>query len=98
MDVSYRLSGIHFVWDHGKAQINLQKHGVTLESACEVFFDPFVRLLRTERIGEEDRDVVIGLTQAWELLIVVHTFREDVIRIISARPATSPERKAYEDE
>jgi len=98
MDIVYRLSDVHFVWDRAKAQANLQKHGVSLESACEVFFDPFVRLLRSERVGGEEREVAIGLTKAWELLVVVHTFRGEAIRIISARPATSPERRAYEDE
>jgi len=42
--------------------------------------------------------VAIGLTKEWKLLVVVYTFRGEVIRMISARPATGPERKAYEDE
>lgn len=98
MDVVHRLNDIGFVWDPVKARANLQRHGVSLESACEAFFDPFIRLLRTERTGGEDREVAIGMTKEWSLLVVVYTFREDSIRLISARPATGPERKAYEDE
>ena len=98
MDAVHRLNGIDFVWDRVKAQANLQKHGVSLELACEVFFDPFIRLLRSEWTGGEEREVAIGLTKDWALLVVVYTFREEAIRIISARPATGPERKAYEDE
>jgi uncharacterized DUF497 family protein len=39
-----------------------------------------------------------GLTEEWTVLFVVHLLREaDTIRIISARPATALERRAYED-
>jgi uncharacterized DUF497 family protein len=97
MDVVHRLNDIAFVWDSQKALANLQKHGVALEMACEIFFDPFVRLLRTDVLGGEERDVVVGMNRGWQLLVVVYTLRADCIRMISARPATSPERKAYED-
>jgi hypothetical protein len=53
------------------------------ETACEVFFDPLVRL---EDAGDEDeaRDAVVGLTEDWRLLFVVHLIREDdTIRIVS---------------
>ncbi len=98
MDVDYRLNGIDFVWDPVKAQANLQRHGVSLRSACEVFFDPFIRLLRSEWNGGEEREVAIGLTKDWTLLVVVYAFRGEAIRMISARLATGPERKTYEDE
>jgi uncharacterized protein len=98
MDVVHRLNGIDFVWSRAKDQANLQKHGASLELACEVFFDPFIRLLRTEWTGGEEREMALGLTKDWTLLVVVYTFRGESIRIISARPATGPERKAYEDE
>jgi len=46
----------------------------------------------------EERDAAIGLTEDWTLLFVVHLLREDdVIRIVSARPATAQERRTYED-
>jgi uncharacterized protein len=98
MDVVHRLNGIDLVWDRAKAQANFQKHGVSLELACEVFFDPFIRLLQTEWTGGEEREVAIGLTRDWMLLVVVYTLRRESIRMISARPATGPERKTYEDE
>lgn len=97
MNVVHRLNGIAFIWDSKKALANLQKHGVALELACEVFFDPFVCLLRTDAIGGEERELVVGMTPGWQLLVVVYTFRADCIRLISARPATSQERGAYED-
>jgi len=97
MDVVRRLNDIAFVWDAEKALANLQKHGVALEMACETFFDPFICLLRTEVVGGEERELAVGMTRGWKLLIVAYTFRADFIRLISARPATSQERRAYED-
>jgi uncharacterized DUF497 family protein len=97
MDVVHRLNDITFVWDDRKASSNLQKHGVALETACEVFFDPFVLLHHAEVIGGEDRETAIGLTGGWRVLVVVYTLRDDSIRIISARPATSHERSHYEN-
>jgi len=40
MDVAYRLSGINLVWDRKKAGLNLRRHGVTFETACEIFSIP----------------------------------------------------------
>ncbi|MES1245309.1 MAG: BrnT family toxin [Acidobacteriota bacterium] len=97
MDVVHRLNDIAFVWDAEKARANLRKHGVALEVACEVFFDPFVCLLRADVIGGEERELVVGMTRGWQTLAVVYTFRTDRIRLISSRPATSQERRAYED-
>lgn len=97
MDVVHRTNDITFVWDEKKAKSNLQKHGVALETACEVFFDPFVRVVDSGVIGGEERESAMGLTQGWRLLVVVYTFRAEAIRIISARPATSHERAAYEN-
>jgi len=75
----------------------LSKHGVSFEAACQIFFDPFIRL-EDASTGEEERDAALGLTEDWALLFVVHILREgETIRIISARPATAPERRIYED-
>ncbi|HYO16292.1 MAG TPA: BrnT family toxin [Thermoanaerobaculia bacterium] len=96
-DVVHERNGIRFTWDRGKADLNLRKHGVSFETACEIFFDPLVRLLRSEMLGGEDRETAIGMTESWNVLVVVYTFRKEAIRIISARPATPRERDAYED-
>jgi uncharacterized DUF497 family protein len=96
-DVVHERSGIRFVWDCGKADSNLRKHGVSFEAACEIFFDPFIQLLHSQAIGGEERESAIGMTTDWTLLVVVYTFREDSIRVISARPATSQERTNHED-
>ena len=97
MDVVYRLNDIDFVWDRKKARANLQKHGEPFETSCEIFFDPYLRSIRSMVIDGEERGVAIGLTKGWQLLVVVYTLRAESIRIISARLATGHERTQYED-
>jgi uncharacterized protein len=97
MDIYFLFHGQRFVWDSEKASINFAKHSVSFELACQVFFDPFVRI-EDASAGEEQREAAVGLTEDWSLLYVVHILREgDAIRIISARQATAPERRSYED-
>lgn len=97
MDVYFLFQGQRFVWNSEKASENTGKHGVNFETACQVFFDPFV-CIKDASAGGEERDAAIGLTEDWTMLFVVHIVREgETIRIISARPATAQERRSYED-
>jgi uncharacterized protein len=97
MDVVFLHLSQRFVWDSEKAASNITKHGIAFEDACQVFFDPFLKL-EDASITDEQRDAVIGLTEDWSLLFVIHiSLEDDAIRIISARPATAQERRSYED-
>ena len=97
MRISYVLQGVSFEWDSEKADTNLQKHGVSFHAACEVFFDPFVRLLDACD-PTESREAAVGYTGGEQLLFVVHVIRhEEIIRIVSAREATREERRQYEN-
>ena len=95
MNVVYRLEGIEFEWDANKAQSNIEKHGVTFEEAAEVFFDPFYKE-GDASANNEQRYCIIGYSLAPRLLLVVHVERGVRIRLISARPVTTAERKLYE--
>jgi uncharacterized DUF497 family protein len=98
MDVEYRLSGINFVWDRKKANLNLRNHSVAFETACEIFFDPFVTFIGTEVVRGEERERAIGMTGDWKLLKVVYVFSPAFIRLISAHTVTIHERKNYEEQ
>lgn len=98
MKIEYTLHDIHFEWDSQKASANLQKHGIAFETACEVFHDPFVQVVDEETVDEEVREAVIGMTVDWRLLYVVYVFREETVRIISARLVTKAEKKHYENQ
>ncbi len=98
MNVTYILYGITFEWDSHKAEENLRKHGVSFETACEVFFDPFILWLDEEVVEGELRETIIGMTVNWRLLYVVYVMRDDTIRLISVRKVTRAERKRYENQ
>ncbi|MSP98004.1 MAG: BrnT family toxin [Betaproteobacteria bacterium] len=94
--VRYKLRGVAFEWDAAKADANLVQHGVPFERACEVFFDPFARIVDATE-PDETRDAAIGRTESQALLFVVHVIRHaEIIRIISARHATPQERRTFE--
>ena len=96
MDERYELNGISFVWDTEKAQSNFSKHRVSFEQAAEAFFDPFLRVVDASP-ADEARDALIGIDEGWNLLFVVHIEIEgERFRIISARRATTGERRFYE--
>ena len=90
-----------FEWDSLKAEANLRKHGVSFETAAQVFADPF-HLSVQDRIEQaEARWQTIGLVGGYYLLLVAHSWIEDDeverVRIISARAATRAERRRYEE-
>ena len=96
MDVHFTVNGLLCVWDESKAKRNRQKHGISFEEACEVFFDPFFRLVDASR-NDEARDAVIGCDARGQLLYVVHIeFEGEAVRIISARKATRKEIKDHD--
>ena len=88
---------LQFEWDSKKAQVNKRKHGITFEEASTVFGDPLSMTIPdpAHSIGE-DRFITIGTSANGKLIVVVHTDRDDIIRIISARGATRSERRQYE--
>jgi uncharacterized DUF497 family protein len=81
-----------FEWDIEKAESNLQKHGVSFEEGATVFFDP-LSLTIPDPLHSD-----VELSNQQRLLVVVHSEGVSRIRIISARLATSSERKKYESE
>ena len=87
---------VSFEWDEKKAGENYAKHGVSFQFATRVFKDAFA----VERIDDrhdygEERFILIGAA-AELVLFVVHTEREERIRLISARRATKQEQDDYE--
>ena len=85
-----------FEWDDKKAAINLQKHGVSFETAILVFQDEDrIELYDSAHSADEDRYNTIGLVE--DVLFVVFTERKNRVRIISARPANRKERSLYYD-
>jgi uncharacterized DUF497 family protein len=88
---------VDFSWDERKAASNLKKHGVSFDEAATVFADPLA--LAIDDLLEPERTLLLGMSNRQRLLLVVHIEQdESTIRIISARRATSHERRRYEEE
>ena len=88
-----------FEWDPKKADGNLLKHGVSFAEATEAFGDPLsVNMPDPSHSREEERFVVLGLSQSGRLLVVSYAERGPRTRIISARLAGRSERRRYEED
>lgn len=90
-----------FEWDPDKAWLNFNKHGITFEQAATVFLDQgALTEYDEEHSQDEDRWITLGLDRTAILLVVCHTYVEEMerarIRLISARKATTNEAGFYE--
>ena len=93
------MDGLIFEWDDNKNRLNQQKHRISFEEAQTVFYDEYGLLIADpDHSEEEDRFILLGFSQAANLLVVCHCYRrsESVIRIISARRATANEERSYD--
>jgi uncharacterized DUF497 family protein len=92
---------LSFVWDPRKNTTNKSKHdGIDFEEAKTVFYDENARIIYDPNHSiDEDRFIILGLSKKLRLLIVCHCYKqsESIIRIISARKATTKEAKVYEE-
>jgi len=88
---------VAYEWDAVKARVNLGKHGVDFADAVTVLEDDNALTMRDALANREQRWITIGMDALGRVLIVVYTWRNDHIRLISARPAAPAERRQYEE-
>jgi len=87
-----------FIWDEEKRKKNNVKHDIDFTEAASVFDDTAAVVLYDEAHSiNEDRYIIIGHSKKLNMLMVCHCYRngEEIVRIISARSATSKERTMY---
>jgi uncharacterized DUF497 family protein len=89
---------VAYEWDGSKARRNFRKHGIDLADAVGVFEDERALTIEDPSSADEQRWISIGMDCLGRVLVVVYTWRDDTIRLISARPATPRERKQYEEQ
>jgi hypothetical protein len=92
------MKGLIFEWDDHKNASNKRKHGVSFEEAQTVFFDEkAIEFDDPDHSIQEERFILLGLSQSLKVLVVCHCYRRDEskIRIISARKATRKEQDVY---
>ena len=88
---------MQFEWDENKNHRNISKHGISFENAKTIFAGFTVNMLGDRFHYGETREISIGLMDGVVVLMVVHTNRDGVCRIISARQANKKERQRYEE-
>lgn len=88
-----------FIWDPAKAAANLTKHHIDFREAATVFDN----LLSTafpdaDYSISERRFLIVGASVHGRVLVVAYREQAEIVRIISARPATRRERRFYEED
>ncbi len=82
-----------FEWDENKRLFNLSKHGIDFIDAVNVFMDLNRIEFESVRRGELRYQTIGSVNNV--VLLIVYTYRKNVIRLISARRASKNEREAY---
>ena len=85
-----------FQWDAGNTEKNWEQHGVTQGETEQVSFNRPVRVAPAKYTRRERRYAALGQTSGGRLLTVVFTIRGTLIRPISVRDMSRPERRLYE--
>jgi len=83
-------------WDPRKALLNARKHGVQFADAVAALEDDRA-LTIGDLASDEERWVTIGLDAFGRVIVLVYTWRGESVRLISARKATTNERRLYEE-
>jgi uncharacterized DUF497 family protein len=87
---------MEITWDPGKAKSNRLKHQVSFADVEAVFYDPNAISIEDMDSEGEARYVTVGADSLGRVVVVVYTYRESGIRLISARKANKTEQKVYE--
>ena len=85
-----------FEYDDDKSRVNLEKHGIDFEAACELWSDPDL-LEIPARTEDEPRFMLVGRIAGRHWSAVV-TYRSGNIRIISVRRSRAEEVALYESQ
>lgn len=88
---------MEFEWDETKNRANIRKHGVSFITARRIFERPFLTRRDDRKPYGEDRYISVGEVDGVAVIVVAHTDRGDRTRLISARPASRKERRAWHE-
>jgi uncharacterized DUF497 family protein len=95
-DIQWTYRGVPFACDEAKRRLNLSKHGIDLVKASFAFFDPFaVHVYDADHSIDEDRFLLTGKMGSDLLVIIAYTWREQGVRLISARKAGKQGERNY---
>ena len=84
-----------YEWDPAKERDNYSKHGVHFADAVGALEDERA-LTEPDDTTSEERFRTLGMDFRGRVVVVVYTYREENIRVISARKAKPRQRATYE--
>lgn len=84
-----------FQWDEDKNQKNIERHKLAFEFAEAVFEGQVITFEDNRSDYNEKRYITYGHLEN-RLIVIVHTFRDNDIRIISMRKGNKREQKFFE--
>ncbi|MBR2251977.1 MAG: BrnT family toxin [Neisseriaceae bacterium] len=84
-----------YQYDPNKANANLKKHGISFDEAYTTLLDEQALVMPDPDALDEERFVLLGLSEKGRLLTVIYTMRGNTPRLISARKSTDREKKHY---
>mgnify|MGYP001774315906 CR=1 FL=1 len=84
-----------FEYDKNKSKTNKSKHSIDFEEAKELWKDPYSFELSSIQSEDEDGFLVLGQINSKNYTAII-TYRDDVVRIISARRSRQKEIELYE--
>jgi hypothetical protein len=87
---------VKFEWDKRKNQANIEKHGLDFADVSKVFQSPMLVKIDDREDYGEDRWIGIGLMDMRVIVIIFTEPKDNTIRVVSFRKATTDERKRYE--
>lgn len=86
----HRLPVERFRWPPGIEEKVLIKHGLLRDEVEECFFHP-----ERKRRKARGRRIFLSRTEAGRYVLVVYTFDDGLVTIISARDMTDSERRRF---
>ncbi len=88
---------MEFEWDPAKDDANRRRHGISFGEVTELFTSgvDYLEIFDDQQSHEEDRFIAVGPIARGVVLVVYTERPEDVVRIISARRATSAEARLF---
>ncbi|RJP30110.1 MAG: BrnT family toxin [Candidatus Omnitrophota bacterium] len=81
-------------WDEDKRLANARKHGIDFVDAVAVFDGDIVTIEDDRFEYGEQRFLTLGVLNE-RVVVIIHTERKNVTRIISVRKATRYEERRY---
>lgn len=84
-----------FDWDEDKRRTNIRDHGIDFADCPEVF-EGYTATIEDKRHYGEQRFKTLGLLHG-RLISIIHTEREEAIRFISARKASTNEQAFFNE-